>query len=184
MTTSELNTCFQPFIERMAKAQSEFVSEEQSKTFADELSRDIRVAFGLAHQPDTPEAPNQIDTSANIEIADTEILAKFCATSKRLTSSIEALQLELAQKLEQLKLDKELQTDIMAKTKSAKAKASAEQLIGGFEKDIIIIERAIASFNDILPGMHAEFEARCNEKIAQMTKAVEDPSSWNADVAT
>jgi hypothetical protein len=90
----------------------------------------------------------------------------------------------LAQNLEQLKLDKELQTDIMAKTKSAKAKASAEQLIGGFEKDIIIIERAIASFNDILPGMHAEFEARCNEKIAQMTKAVEDPSSWNADVAT
>jgi hypothetical protein len=72
----------------------------------------------------------------------------------------------------------------MAHTLSARAKASAEQLIGDFEKDIIIIERAITSFKDILPGMHAEFETRCNEKIAQLTKAVKDPSSWNEEVAT
>ena len=56
-------------------------------------------------------------------------------------------------------------------------------LIGDYEEEILIIERAITSFKDILPGMHAEFETRCNEKIAQMTKAVKDPSTWSVEVA-
>lgn len=75
MIISDLATCLQPYIERMAKAQSEFASKEQFKPFFGELFRDIQQAFGPIQPSDIPEAASQIDTSVNIEIADNAILA-------------------------------------------------------------------------------------------------------------
>ena len=50
--------------------------------------------------------------------------------------------------------------------------------ISDLEEEMVGLERIIASLKDILPGLHAEFETRCHEKIAQVANAVKDPSSW------
>ena len=81
-----------------------------------------------------------------------------------------------------LKSEKKHQIEIMTQTKSAKARARAEFNISDLEEEMVGLERMIASLEDILPGLHAEFETRCNEKIAQVANAVKDPSSWDVSM--
>ena len=60
----------------------------------------------------------------------------------------------------------------MAQKQSGKARARAELLINDIEEEIISLKRVIALLNDILPGMYAEFETLCNQRIEQVANAV------------
>ena len=103
MIKSDFAIRLQPYVNRMQKAQVELGSdEEQQKTCLDVLTRDIRQAFGIAQVPDILQAVAQIDTSVNIQIADSAIHDKFVVTSKRLCAEVERLQKDLQQGLEEL----------------------------------------------------------------------------------
>jgi len=145
----------------------------------DQITTKLRQDFDLESKSNVSEAVSQIDTSVNDQMVDSDILAQFFATSKRLTNELNGHQLELIQNLVSLKAEMKSQAEIMAKTQNAKRKVALEIIIGELDEEIVSLERVIASLKDILPGIHAEFETRCNEKIAQVANAVKDPSSWD-----
>ena len=103
MIMSDTTTYLQTYITRMVSAQSEFQSKEEFKPFLDSLTREIRQDWGLAQLPDIPEVVSQIDTSANIQIASTDMHDKFVVTSKHLCDNIQALQKDIQQELVDLR---------------------------------------------------------------------------------
>ena len=134
MIKSEVAACLQTYIDRMAKAKSEYGSFEQIKPFLGELIRDLQQTFGL-QLPDILQAVSQIDTSVNIQSADSEIHEKFVLTSKHLCAEVEALQKDIQRGLEDLqsKID---QANQMAQSSIGKSKLRAEQLVEDLKEDV------------------------------------------------